>query len=183
MSNVFLISDLHLGHNGVCHFTTDSGDKLRPWTSAEEMDEALISNWNEVVRDCDKVYVLGDIVMNKKHLHKMGQMRGKKVLIRGNHDLCEAKEYLKYFYDIRGCHIMDGMILTHIPIHEESLARFSVNVHGHLHSRRVMKDGAIDPRYFSVCVEQTDFKPLSLEEVRRRIGEQGGDTIMKEKGE
>lgn len=181
MSNIFLISDPHFGHNGVCKFTRDDGEKLRPWESAEEMDDALIQNWNSVVKHGDKVYVLGDVVMNKKHLHKIGLANGKKVLIKGNHDLCEAKEYLKYFYDIRGCHVMDGMILTHIPIHEESLARFSVNVHGHLHSRRVMKNDMIDPRYFSVCVEQIGFKPIPLEEVKNKIREQGGDTVIKEK--
>jgi hypothetical protein len=36
------------------------------------------------------------------------------------------------------------MIFSHIPIHEESLGRFGVNVHGHLHANRVMKDGKIN---------------------------------------
>ena len=37
----------------------------------------------------------------------------------------------------------------------------------------------IDPRYFSVCVEQTDFKPILFEDVLKRIQEQGGSVGFK----
>jgi calcineurin-like phosphoesterase family protein len=66
------------------------------------------------------------------------------------------------------------MILTHIPIHPESLGRFGVNIHGHLHSNRVTVNGAIDVRYHSVCVEQTDFTPILFEDVIKRITAEGG---------
>jgi calcineurin-like phosphoesterase family protein len=66
------------------------------------------------------------------------------------------------------------MILTHIPIHPESLGRFGVNIHGHLHSNRVMVNGEIDVRYHSVCVEQTDFAPILFEDVIKRITAEGG---------
>ena len=42
MPAVFLVSDTHFGHNGVCHFMRNDGEtKLRPWDTAEEMDEAI----------------------------------------------------------------------------------------------------------------------------------------------
>jgi calcineurin-like phosphoesterase family protein len=82
---------------------------------------------------------------------------------------------------------MNGMILSHIPLHPDSLGRFGVNVHGHLHSDRVMKTGQsiafgngaftpheIDTRYHCVCVEQTDFAPILFEDVIKRIEEEGG---------
>jgi hypothetical protein len=75
---------------------------------------------------------------------------------------------------------MDGMILSHIPLHPESLGRFGVNIHGHLHSNRVMvakHAGAtpvIDVRYHNVCVEMTDFAPILFEDVVARIKEEGG---------
>jgi calcineurin-like phosphoesterase family protein len=69
---------------------------------------------------------------------------------------------------------MNGMILSHIPIHEASLGRFGVNIHGHLHAGRVMKDGAVDVRYHCVCVEQTNFAPILLEDVIKRIEAEGG---------
>jgi calcineurin-like phosphoesterase family protein len=56
------------------------------------------------------------------------------------------------------------------------LERFGCNVHGHLHSNRVLdSEGNIDPRYFCVSVEHTDFKPIPLEEVKTKIIAQGGN--------
>jgi len=73
------------------------------------------------------------------------------------------------------------MILSHIPVHPESLGRFGVNIHGHLHANRVMRDLAvcgrdnvIDTRYHCVCVEQTDFAPILFEDVVKRIEAEGG---------
>jgi calcineurin-like phosphoesterase family protein len=74
---------------------------------------------------------------------------------------------------------MNGMILSHIPIHEESLGRFGTNVHGHLHANRVMKDGAIDVRYHCVCVEQTNFAPILFEDAIKRIEAEGGTVGFK----
>lgn len=45
MPSVFLVSDTHFGHAVVCRFTRDDGTKLRPWDSAEEMDEAMVKAW------------------------------------------------------------------------------------------------------------------------------------------
>jgi calcineurin-like phosphoesterase family protein len=70
---------------------------------------------------------------------------------------------------------MNGMILSHIPLHPESLGRFGTNIHGHTHANRMMIDGKIDPRYHCVCVEQTDFRPILFEDVLKRIKEEGGD--------
>ena len=47
MPSVFLVSDTHFGHTGVCRFTRADGvTKLRPWDSAEEMDEEMVRRWN-----------------------------------------------------------------------------------------------------------------------------------------
>ena len=48
MPSVFLVSDTHFGHAGVCRFTrTDGVTKLRPWDNADEMDEFMVKAWNE----------------------------------------------------------------------------------------------------------------------------------------
>jgi len=47
MPAVFLVSDTHFGHLGVCKFMRSDGvTKLRPWDSAEDMDEAMVKAWN-----------------------------------------------------------------------------------------------------------------------------------------
>jgi len=188
MPSVFLVSDTHFGHSGVCQFLREDGTKLRPWDSPEEMDEAMIKAWNERVKPTDKVYHLGDVVINRRAMSTLARLNGDKVLIRGNHDIFRDTEYAQYFRELRAYHVMNGMILSHIPVHEASLSRFGTNIHGHLHANRVKKargvdartgeilySNEIDNRYHCVCVEQTpDFAPILFEDVIKRIQEEGG---------
>jgi calcineurin-like phosphoesterase family protein len=152
------------------------------------MDEAMIAAWNDRVRPNDKVYHLGDVVINRRALSTLARLNGDKVLIRGNHDIFRDDEYREYFRELRAYHVMNGMILSHIPLHEASLGRFGVNIHGHTHATRVMKargidartgetlySDEIDVRYHCVCVEQTpDFAPILFEDVIKRIKAEGG---------
>lgn len=172
MSNIFLCSDHHLNHANILTFTTVDNKPLRSFESIQEHDEYIIEKHNSVVRPNDKVYFLGDVTFHKKNMPLVGRMNGDKVLIKGNHDILELKEYLPYFRDIRGCHQFDGMFLSHVPIHEQSLGRWGCNVHGHLHAYRVKTSfGAkVDERYQSVCMEQlNDYTPISLEQLKSRI--------------
>ena len=193
MPSVFLVSDTHFGHAGVCRFTrTDGITKLRPWDNADEMDEFMVKAWNERVRPTDKVYHLGDVVINRRALGIMRRLNGDKVLIRGNHDIFRDNEYREHFRELRAYHVMNGLILSHIPVHEASLGRFGCNIHGHLHANRVMKargvdartgeilySDEIDPRYWCACVEQTDFAPILFEDVIKRIEAEGGTVGFK----
>ena len=182
MPAIFLVSDTHFGHAGVCRFLREDGTKLRPWDNPDEMDEEMVKRWNETVRPNDKVYHLGDVVINRKALKTLGRLNGEKVLIKGNHDIFKLSDYLPYFKDIRGYHVMNGMILSHVPVHPESIARFGTNIHGHLHANRVKmkvqfphkETEIIDPRYFNVSVEQIDFTPILFEQAIIKIKEQGG---------
>ena len=184
MPSVFLTSDTHFGHAGVCKFLRDDGvTKLRPWDNPEDMDEEMVKRWNETVRPNDKVYHLGDVVINRKALSIMHRLNGDKVLIRGNHDIFRDDEYRIHFRELRAYHVMNGMILSHIPIHSDSLGRFGTNIHGHLHANRVKAEVwgeyEIDTRYHCVCVEQTDFRPILFEDVIKRISEEGGSVGFK----
>jgi calcineurin-like phosphoesterase family protein len=182
MPAIFLVSDTHFGHTGVCRFMRNDGvTKLRPWDNADEMDEEMVKRWNERVRPNDKVYHLGDVVINRKALSIMHRLNGDKVLIRGNHDIFKDEDYRQHFRELRAYHVMNGMILSHIPIHTESLGRFGTNIHGHLHANRVQllgfngKPMGIDNRYHCVCVEQTDYTPILFEDVIKRIKAEGGE--------
>ena len=193
MSSVFLVSDTHFGHSGVCTFMRNDGvTKLRPFDNPDEMDEFMVEAWNKKVKPTDKVYHLGDVVINRKALKIMHRLNGDKVLIRGNHDIFRDNEYREYFRELRAYHVMSGMILSHIPLHTDSLGRFGTNIHGHTHANRVMKprgfdvktgeilySNEVDVRYHCVCVEQTDWAPILFEEVIDRIKQEGGTVEFK----
>ena len=161
----FLISDTHFGHKGVCEFLCEDGiTKVRPWSHPDDMDEALVKNWNSAVGPKDKVYHLGDVVINKRCLQTLSRLNGDKVLIKGNHDIFQLKEYLPYFRDIRAYHVLDRFILSHIPVHESQKERFKGNIHGHLHESTLP-----DPWYHCVSVEQINFTPIAYDIIKEKL--------------
>ena len=185
--NRFVISDHHLGHtNSWEKFKLEDGSPLRPFTSNEEMNETMIERHNAKVKEQDTVYFLGDVVINKKYLELVKRMNGRKILVRGNHDIFKDEEYREVgFQQLHGVRVfVDKFILSHIPLHPDCVTeRFRVNVHGHLHANQVMSWQVIDedivykpdPRYLCVCVEQTDYTPLHFDEVEQRIQQRWKD--------
>lgn len=167
MPSTFIVSDTHFGHANICRFTRADGTPLRPWNDVSEMDEDMVDKWNAVVRPNDKVYHLGDVVIGRKHLQIMSRLNGDKVLIKGNHDIFKIHDYLEHFRDVRGSHVMDNMLMTHIPVHPSSKGRFKANVHGHTHSNVVVDhEGNPDSWYIPVSVEHTNYAPVPFEVIR-----------------
>jgi len=163
---IFFIGDTHFGHRNILTFLREDGTPLRNFPSIEEHDEHLVERWNSVVRDEDTVYHMGDVVMNRRCLPIVYRLKGKKILIRGNHDTAPTTELMQYFEEIYGTHNFKDMILSHVPIAKECLDRFGVNVHGHLHGGSMN-----DPKYYNVSVEQINYTPISLEQLREKIAE------------
>lgn len=208
MPERFLGADWHFGHQNILQFGHEDGTPLRPWgrycpdrdmpeaekaERVEAMNEALVERWNAVVGPKDKVYLLGDIVFGR--LDILGRLNGKLRLSgKGNHDKRPLKDYAKYFEEIDGVRELTfagkpNLILSHIPLHPVEVSeRWDVNVHGHLHAKRVMKTipdisgyggtrlestyMVTDPLYLCVSIEHTNFAPIALDEVYQRIAQQ-----------
>lgn len=172
MANIFFASDHHFHHANILTFKRDDGQFLRDFANVDHMNEHIVNCHNLVVKPGDKTYFLGDVTMDRKGrgLEILARMNGEKILIKGNHDQCKPEAYLRYFKDVRGSHQFDGLIMTHIPIHSESLARWGLNVHGHLHHNvvRMPLSQIPDRRYFSVCMERINYTPISLEEIKKQ---------------
>ena len=172
---IFFTSDTHFDHANILTFQRADGTPLRPFANVDEMNETLIARWNEVVRPSDHIYHLGDVTMARgkatTHIDQiMRRLNGHKRICLGNHDQLASRWYFEHFEKVKAYNVLDGLLFTHIPIHPESLGRFRANVHGHLHANRVMASPHHpDQRYLSVCVEHTDYRPVSLEELKTQI--------------
>lgn len=82
---VFFTSDLHLDHKNILIYEAAA----RPFAHVDEMNEALVSNWNAIVSSEDTVYVLGDFSLSSKAVFKYApRLNGHKILVPGNHDDC-----------------------------------------------------------------------------------------------
>lgn len=155
MANIFVISDTHFGHaNIIAHCA-------RPFADVDEMDELMVSRWNDTVKPSDHVYHLGDVAMKRALLPIVKRLNGHKRLVFGNHDIFDAKDYLAAgFQKLCGMRVLDGVILTHVPIHPNSMGRFVGNVHGHVHNNQ-----ALAHPYVNVSVEVIDYTPVALERI------------------
>lgn len=112
----FYIADWHYGHKNVLAFDN------RPFTTVEEMNEALVKNWNDAVKPDDIVYVLGDMFWCKstEAVPVLDKLNGVKFLIRGNHDRSNDSRFIKKFAKVtdylevedNGRHV----VLCHYPI-------------------------------------------------------------------
>lgn len=169
----FLISDTHFGHANILTFKRSDGSPLRDFPDIQYHDEYLIDQWNSTVKPEDKVYHLGDVGFKNFTIlgSTLSRLNGTKVLIRGNHDNFKLSQYQQYFKDVRASHTLDKFVLTHIPIHPQSVERWTANIHGHLHANTIqeripglgLQD---DTRYVNVSVEQIGYKPIDFEKIR-----------------
>ncbi len=169
---VFVISDLHLGHKGVLGFTYGDGP-LRPFADIHEMHQVICDRWRSVVQQGDKVYVLGDVSMTKSVKLLLASLPGSKRLVKGNHDHFSDNWYHEAgFQRIYGVRQINGVWLTHVPMHPQSMDKAIGNIHGHLHMREIMftPPGSCaswpDSRYFNASVERINYTPISIDEIK-----------------
>lgn len=151
----WFISDTHFSHTNIIRYTG------RPFVSVEEMDQALINNWNACIDNGDQVFFLGDFGLGTiEHLQSIySQLKGNKICIRGNHDK-NASWMMRVGFQIVleaafikiGKHIVE---LVHIP---STLAPSHFQLHGHVHEKRPRK---IVSNQLNLCVEVWDYKPVS----------------------
>lgn len=167
MSNVWFLSDLHAGHKNICKFRTQ-------FTSEEEHYNHVKEKYHAVVTKRDHVYFLGDIAFNKERLDDISKWAGeKKILIAGNHctDHLTMKELCNTFDDVYSLKKYKEFWISHAPIHPNEL-RGKFNLHGHVHFATIDDD-----RYFNCCLENTNYAPISLDEIRKAVYSR--DSIVK----
>lgn len=187
--NIFFCSDHHFNHSNILTFRDYEGQLLREgFSDVNEMNEHLIAKHNSVVNPGDTVYFVGDVSMNVQGIKLVGRMNGRKILVRGNHDIFKLKDYVGVFEDIRGYKIFpkEGLITSHIPIHPASFhsgGRWVGNIHGHLHANLVREPTLVsvgglcfemgythtnpqDKRYYNVSVERIDYTPVDFETIK-----------------
>lgn len=175
MARTWVYSDPHFYHQNICKFTNYDGTKVRPWDDATTMTEEMIQFYNELVDDKDRVYILGDVAFSNRNMHQaVERLNGRKVLVPGNHDPVKMRQYFGLFDDVRGYVVKKGFVMSHMPIHPQSLSRWKLNIHGHLHNNQVTKDENLDSypdsRYYCACVERTNFRPKLLDEILHERG-------------
>lgn len=167
---VYFTSDLHFHHKKVIEYSK------RPFASVEQMNKKLIDNWNARVQADDSVYILGDVTLKGTELaqESLSQLKGKKYLVTGNHDLFVQKDYFNHqifeeiapYMELRTQNQL--YVLCHYPIEEwNGYFRDSIHLHGHIHSVPQYNQNQREQgnRRYDVGVDANHYSPVSIEEI------------------
>lgn len=166
---VFYISDTHFGHKAIIDLCK------RPFKSIDEMDSYIIEAWNSKVRGNDTVYIVGDMFYKHQDPESvLKKLKGKKHLIKGNHDATWANKYdcSRYFQSVDSfVEISDGkrnIVLCHYPMMTWNRPQKSYMIHGHVHNRTELEYWTLiknNPRILNAGVDVNGFCPVTFEQM------------------
>lgn len=169
--SIYFVSDTHFGHKNVIKHCG------RPFESMEQMDQAMIDNWNKTVSRKDTIYHLGDLSFHNIHDTRdiIKQLNGHKILIRGNHDRFSDIDYLKMGFErVRDYEEIKWnkrkFILCHFPfLTWNGSHRGNLHLHGHCHGTLNHLNVGV-PR-IDVGVDNFDFAPIHVDKILELIGD------------
>lgn len=170
---IWFFSDPHFDHEALVEGYTFTPPSRPEFTTVAEMNEAIVTNHNALVRPQDHWYCLGDVAMDPDAYSYLALLNGHGRVILGNHDEHRAKQLLAYVDKVMAYRVMDDMLFSHIPIAPWSM-RWRANVHGHCHLAKPPFYSVADPdlvgfgrkaKYINISVEHTRYRPVSLEQL------------------
>ena len=156
--NVWFVSDTHFGHEKIIPY-------CRPqFASLSEMEETIITNWNESVRPNDLVYHLGDFAWTAQAAKRVRPLlNGAIRLIVGNHDdipkLCAAGLFQRVQMWRQFAEI--GVTASHVPMRRENIRHGSLSLHGHVHGN----SEGLESYHRDVSIEATGFRPIHYDDI------------------
>ena len=169
MKLIYYTADLHIGHTNVLRHCD------RPFISVDDMNEALIRNWNARIQRLDTVYIIGDLFFRNKSPAEtyLAELKGRKHLITGNHDSSWMKktDWPGFFESVNPLQTIrdSGRLITmcHYPMMTWP-GRDSYMVFGHIHNSTsasfwpLIRD---NPRMLNAGVDVNHFFHVTLEEM------------------
>jgi len=150
---VFFTADTHFGSERVLHWSQ------RPFSTVAEMDNCIITNWNNIVTNQDTVYHLGDF----GELDILSALNGHIIFLPGNADTLEMVEIIATSCDIINPNTVitledDSFQLVHEP--DEAQPSDNFFLFGHIHKLQMVKRNGLN-----VGVDCHNFCPIPLETV------------------
>lgn len=176
MKTIWFTSDTHFSHNNIIRYCN------RPFSNVEEMDKALINNWNNKVKQNDDVYHLGDIIFSRdknKTYEFLKKLNGRKHIIWGNHDKHKSVVIESGFIDCGQLHEMviplggnneiQKVVLCHYPLASWNGAYHGViHLHGHCHGTLPCDKTLLR---MDVGVDCCGYSPVNYEDIRHYLSE------------
>lgn len=173
---IYFISDTHFNHANIIKYCN------RPFKTIQEMNEAIIKNWNSIVTSTDIIYHLGDLALGRKEQIEniINKLNGKKYIVRGNHDRLGVKTYEELGFNVLKNAPIEleeyKILLSHIPVPDKQIPKGFINLHGHMHDKKLYEciekyDSKLYSieKHINISCDVTDFRPISLQEIKSYI--------------
>ena len=170
---IWFTADTHFGHANIIRYTG------RPFSSADEMDEALIHRWNDRVKPGDHVYHLGDVGLcsTERLAGILDRLKGQIHWIQGNHDKTAwaLQDRFASVSPLKEIKVQDPsqpgkkrlVVLCHYALRVWNKSHHgSWHLYGHSHGELPELP---DRLCLDVGVDCWDFAPVSLERVAERM--------------
>ena len=164
----YFISDCHFDHTNIIKYCN------RPFKSTEEMNNYMLSMWNNTVSKNDTIYFLGDMTFgrNRRHIdHWISQVNGNIIFIMGSHDQ-DRSSILRYHRYLEISFGGPPVYLVHDPDRiPESWDGWAI--HGHNHNNDMIKHPLINKveKRVNVSTELLGYKPISLDRLRSLVND------------
>lgn len=141
--NTWFTSDTHFNHANILKYIPS-----RAFSTIEEHDKCLIDSWNSRVKSDDWVFHLGDFGFGNLNRITiiLDQLKGRKILISGNHDFRFLKriefvsKWERLFYSYKEIKVIVenetfNFVLCHYPLESFNKMRYgAIHLHGHSHN-------------------------------------------------
>jgi calcineurin-like phosphoesterase family protein len=156
--DIWFTSDTHYGHANVIEYCK------RPFKDVQEMNEALIENFNSLVKPEDEVYHLGDFSFSRDPYRVASRLNGRIHLILGNHDNKRAMRDCKFVW-VKDVYLLrdgkDKFWLSHYAhLRWPKSHHGTYHLFGHSHGNLQGYGRSMD-----VGVDCTDYKPIHIDDV------------------
>lgn len=153
---VWFTSDTHFGHANIIRYCN------RPFSSVQEMDDGIISNFNSVISEDDTVFHLGDFCFGNASYY-LKKLKGNFTFIKGNHDkaLDGFSNVYNGFYE---CKVNNkSFTLCHYAMKIWNKSHFGYyHLYGHSHGTLPDDPNSLS---FDVGVDTNNFYPYSFDQV------------------
>jgi calcineurin-like phosphoesterase family protein len=161
---IFFTSDTHFGHANIKYCN-------RPFKNLDEMNNRIITNWNNRVKKEDIVFHLGDFAFkNSNEIRGEGvklnadywlsKLNGKIIILKGNHDSHNSMN--TPIESITLAHFGKRILLIHNPemVDEKEIRKFDYVFCGHVHNNWRTRKNIIN-----VGVDVWNFMPVTFDEL------------------
>jgi len=171
LSDFWVTSDLWLGRTQILQIA-----KRHQWGDIEEMNNAIIDNWNKSVEPDDYVICLGNFAWDPLTARRaLDSLNGSIYFMLGNSD----QALLEVYQEFDNVNVIENSILT-VPAHDIVLSHYPLAmwpgqdsgiIHLHGHAVYSHLTNLATQKRFNMCSDHWGYSPIKLSTLKDLVND------------